>query len=178
MDVGIVILCPDRNPAGLRNSVGSIRYHCYDRECLAVVPGDTSPVTIRELKEHCDLIHKGKDTITSLVNAGMKKLKHEWGFIIFGGSRVVPYLERRFTSFVKSDKDVLYPIVDKKYDFVEGCFNGVLINRKFFQEVGDFPTETMQKQGLNDFEFAKLLWAIDAMNKGAKFKGIVGMRII
>lgn len=177
MDVGFIVLCPDRNPAGLRNTVGSVNYSCRDRECIAVVPKETTPTEVKEFKVHCQT-YKGKDTITSLVNTGMKRLKHEWGFVVFAGSRVVFSVEKKWDLFVKSEKDVLYPLVDMKCDFVEGSFNGVLFNKKFFKEVGDLPDTPMEKQGMNDFEFAKLLWAIDAMNKGAIFKGIAGMRVI
>jgi hypothetical protein len=177
MDIGFVILCPDHNFAGLKNSIGSIRHHCYDREYIGVVGSDATADDIKVMKEICP-IHKGKATITSLVNVGMKKVKHDWAFIMFGGSRVCSYLERRFTSFVKSDKDILYPVVDRKCNFVEGCFNGVLINVPFFKEVGDFPEMVAEKQDFNDFEMAKLFWATDAIAQGAQFKGIVGMRII
>lgn len=177
MDVGFVVLCPDRSPAALKNTVGSVRYSCYDRECIAITPKNTTPKEVKELKEYCQP-YKGKDTITSLVNVGMKKLKHEWGFVIFAGSRVMPFLEKKFISFVKNKKDILYPIVDMKCNFVEGSFNGVLFNKEFFKEVGDLPDAPMEKQGLNDFEFAKLLWASDAVDKGVFFKGIVGMRVI
>lgn len=177
MDMGVIILCPDRNIAGLKNTLGSIKHHCYGRECIAIVPGDTPAADVKDMKELCPT-HKGKGTITSLINTGMKKIKHDWAFIMFGGSRVQPYLERRFASFVKSEKDVLYPVVDRKCNFVDGCFNGVLINTEFFKTVGDFPEVTIQKEGFNDFELAKLFWALDAIEKGGIFKGIVGMKII
>lgn len=177
MDVGIVVLCPDRNPAALKNTVGSVRYSLYDRECIAVVPKAISPKEIIELKEYAP-VYKGKDTITSLVNVGMKRLKQEWGFVVFAGSRVPRFAERKWLNFTKSDKDVLYPVVDMKCNFVEGSFNGVLFNKAFFKEVGDFPDVPMEKPGLNDFEFAKLLWATTALKFGAVFKGIVGMRTI
>ena len=177
MDVGIVVLCPDRNPAALRNTVGSVNYSLYDRECIAIVPKAISPKEVIELKEFAP-VYKGKDTITSLVNVGMKRLKQEWGFVVFAGSRVPKFLERKFATFVKSNKDVIYPIVDRKCNFVEGSFNGVLFNKEFFKEAGDFPDVPMEKPGLNDFEFAKLLWATNALNVGAVFKGIVGMRTI
>jgi len=177
MDVGFIVLCPDRNTASLKNTVGSVRYHTSDRECIAVVPKGTVAKELKEFKEICET-YKGQDTITSLVNTGMKKTKHEWACLVFGGSRIFPYTERRFLPWIKTDKDVIYPVVEHKFGFVEASFNGVVINKNFFEEVGDFPTAAMQKEGLNDFEFAKLLWALDAMDKGAKFKGIVGLRII
>lgn len=177
MDIGIIILCPDRNIGGLRNSVGSIQHHMYDRDILGVVGEDASPQEIKEMKQICP-IHKGENTITSLINVGMKKNKHDWGFIMFSGSRVPNYVEHKLIAFCKSDNEILFPVIDKKWSFVEGSFNGVLINTKFFKKIGDFPCQTMQKQGMNDFELAKLFWAIDAIDQGCKFRAIVGMRVI
>jgi hypothetical protein len=177
MDVGFIILCPDRNVGGLKNTLGSISHYSYNRESICVVGSDVSAKEINEMKACCQT-YKGENTITSLVNVGMKKLKHDWGFIIFAGSRIQNYLERKLSIFTTKDSDILFPVVDRKCNFIEGSFNGVLINTKFFAEVGDFPCTTMKKQGLNDFEFAKMLWAIEAVEKGCTFKGIVGMRII
>lgn len=177
MDIGFIILCPDHNYVGLKNSAGSIKYHCYGREYVGVVGSDATANDIKEMKDICP-VYKGKNTITSLVNVGMKKIKHEWAFIMFGGSRVFRYIERKFTTFVKSNKDILYPVIDRKCDFVEGCFNGVLINVDFFKEIGDFPEAVAEKQGFNDFEMTKLFWSVDAIDKGAIFKGIIGMHII
>jgi hypothetical protein len=177
VDLGFIILCPDRKIGGVRNTCGSIRHHSYNREPICVLPSDTKNEELEEDKQWCP-DYRSKDTITSLVNAGFRHLKHEWGFIVFAGSRIPQDLERKIATFVKEDHDVLYPLVEQKYDFVSGSFNGVLINRKFFKTVGKFPDSKMEKEGLNDFEFAKLLWAVDAMEHGAMFKGILGMRVI
>lgn len=176
MDVGFIVLCPDRTLDGLKNTVRSIKYQS-ETECIAVVPQDTTSQEMKEFKVICPSTYKGKDTITSLVNVGMKRLKHEWGCLVFADSRISLYLDRKF-KFATSEKDVLYPIVEKKAGFVDASFNGVLINKVFFKEVGDFPTHTIQRKDLNDFEMAKLLWGLDAIDKGVVFKGIVGMRVI
>jgi len=176
MDVGFIVLCPDRALGGLKNSVGAIGHQCYDRDCIAVVPQDVTAKEMKEFKGICPT-YKGKDTITSLVNVGMKRLKHEWGCLFFAGSRVSLHIEQKF-KFATSEKDVLYPLVENKFEFVDASFNGVTINKAFFKEVGDFPTHSMEKQGMNDFEMAKLFWALDAIEKGTTFKGIVGLRII
>lgn len=176
MDVGIIILCPDMDAMSLRNTVKSISYHPNERECIAVVPKTINVKTIKNYKEYCQT-YKGGDTITSLVNVGMKRLKHDWGFIVFAGSRVSRFVDRKWDAFVKSDKDILYPIVEKKCDFVSGSFNGVLINQSFFKEVGEFTSEPIEKPQFNDFEFSKLLWATDAIEKEASFKGIIGMKV-
>jgi len=177
VDLGFIILCPDRNIGGLKNTYGSINYHSYNRDAICVVGNDATPTDIKEMKEICPT-YKGKDTITSLINTGFRHLKHEWGLLLFGGSRIPIFLERRISSFTKNEEDILFPVVEKRYDFVSGSFNGVLINKKFFKKVGNFPDTQMEKAGMNDFEMAKLLWALDAHEKGAIFKGIVGMRII
>lgn len=177
LDLGFIILCPDRNPGALKNTCGSIRHHAYNREAIAIVGSDANKEEVAEMKEICTT-YKSKDTITSLVNTGFRYLKHEWGFIVFGGSRVPQFFERKLAAFAKKPHDVLYPIVEKRCDFVSGSFNGVLINKKFFKEVGKFPDAPMQKAGMNDFEMAKMFWAVDAVAKGAIFKGIVGLRVI
>ena len=177
LDLGLIILCPDRNIGGLKNSTGSVRHHFYDRDCIAVAGSDVTKEELKEMSEYCPS-YKGKDTITSLVNKGMRHLKHKWGFIIFGGSRVQPFVERKLATFAKKEEDILFPIVEKRTNFVDGSFNGVLINKDFFKKVGKFPEDSLQKEGVNDFEMAKLLWCVDAMENGAQFKGIIGLRII
>lgn len=177
MDVGFVILCPDKNTSGLKLTISSIvTYFDKNSNYLAVVSEDVPTSDLKQMKEICT-VHKAKNTITSLINLGMKKLKSQWAFLMFSGSRVQPYAAKKLTMFTKSDKDVLFPVVDRKWDFVEGSFNGVLVNSSFFHEVGDFPDTTFEKTGMNDFELAKLLWALDALKKGAVFKGIVGMKM-
>jgi hypothetical protein len=177
MDVGFLILCPDRRIGGLRNTLGSIQSYCYDRDAVCVVGDDATAEDMREFKKVCPT-HKGDGTITSLINLGMKKLKHEWAFILFGGSRVPQFIEKKIDYFATAETDVLFPVIDRKWNFVDGSFNGVVMNTKFFKKVGDFPTVTMQKADLNDFELAKMLWAIDAIEQGVNFKAIVGMKII
>jgi len=176
MDLGFIILCPDRNIGGLRNTLFSVNNNSYNREALAVVGSNATAAEIKEMKELCP-IHKGKETITSLINVGMKKLKHEWAFLVFAGSRLQPYVEKKL-HFAQTEKDILFPVVDRRCDFVSGSFDGVLINTKFFQEIGDFPDITMLKEdGMNEFEMAKLFWCLAATNKQAVFKAIVGLKV-
>lgn len=177
MDVGFIILGPDRNIAGLKNTLGSIRLYSYNRPSIYVVGKDANEKDIEEFRDFCPT-YQGENTITSLVNTGMKKIKTEWACIVFGGSRIPIGIENKWRTFCKKESDVLYPVVEGKYNFVEGTFNGVLINTHFFDRVGNFHTAAMQKHGMNDFEFIKLLWATDAIDHGVTFKGIVGMRVI
>ncbi len=178
MDVGFVLLCPDKDVRGMRNSISSINFHCYDRETIAIVGDNTTTKELKELKEICPT-HKAGNTITSLINTGMKKMKHQWAFLMFGGARVQTYLERKLLTFAKETTDVLYPVAvgDSKWNFVDATFNGVLIHTQFFARIGDFPELTIEKDGMNDFELAKLLWAMDAMKAGVTFKAIAGLEV-
>jgi hypothetical protein len=177
IDVSFIVLCPDRRVGGLKNTLGSIQYHTYARRSLCVVGEDVFADELIDMKKLAPTF-VGANTITSLINKGMKECHSDWGFIVFSGSRVCPYIEKRFESLAKKESDILFPTVDRKCDFVSGSFNGVLMNKNFFNKVGDFPSHKMEKAGLNDFEFSKLLWAIDAITNGVTFKAVVGMKII
>lgn len=176
MDLGFVILCIDRNIGGVKNSLGSVRFHSYNRESICVVPETTSAEEMKNFKQIVET-HKGENTVTSLINVGMKKCRHDWAFMFFSSSRLPPYIEKKLSTWVKKDTDVLFPVADRKCEFSEGSFNGVLINKKFFELVGDFPS-IIAKNSQNDFELSKMFWAVKAMDHGCTFKAIVGMRVI
>jgi hypothetical protein len=177
MDLGFVILCPNKDDLALRNTVRSIRHYAH-RDIIGVVGDNAGPHDIKKMKEWCDNVYKGKDTITSLMNTGMKRIKNDWALILFEGSIIRPMLERKICRFVTSEKDVIFPIVAGKYDFVEGSCNGILVHRNTFKEVGDFPEIGMSKEGLNELEVSKMFWAEDAIRKGCQFKGVIGVRIL
>lgn len=177
LDLSVIVLSTDQNPANLKVTASSMGYLHHCRETICVVDKNISKEDLIAFKEICPT-YKGKDTITSLINTGMKKIKGEWGFLVYSGSRIRIFLEKKIAWFAKSERDILFPVVDGKYHFPEGSSNGILINKKTFKEIGDFPEETMAKAGVNDFELAKMFWAMEAVNKGCTFKAIVGMRII
>jgi hypothetical protein len=176
MDLGFVILCPDKDARALRVTARSIQ-HFSSRNAITVVGNNTGPHDIKKLKEWTENVYKGKNTITSLINTGMKRIKNDWAIILFAGTQIRPLLERKITRFVTSDKDIVYPIVADKYHFHNGSCNGLLINRHTFKEVGNLPDMTMKKDGFNEFEISKLFWSEDAIDKGCRFKGVVGLRI-
>lgn len=124
----------------------------------------------------CNTVKAG-NTITSLINCGMKHSDAEWNVIVFAGSWLRTSLLYKAKTFIKSDRDVLFPVVDWKSNFVDGSMNGIVLHRKMFEDAGDFPEGEMQKAGVSDIEMAKLFWSVNAIDKGAIFKAIVGMRV-
>jgi len=172
LDIGFIVLNPDRDFDGLRITTNTLCCANYDTICI--VAKDTSPKETKPMKEICP-VYKGQDTITSLINAGMKKLKHKWGFIVFAGSRVKTNIHRKLPSFINSEKDIAFPIVNGKTTFDEGSSDGILLNKEFFDSVGEFPC--IKRSEYNEFEVSKFLWSCKALEQGAVFKAIAGMRI-
>jgi hypothetical protein len=74
--------------------------------------------------------------------------------------------------FCKSDKDILFPVVDFKWAFDEASINGLMMTKKAMEEIGPFGS------GIEDFNLVKLLWALEAIAKNYKFKSLVGGRLI
>lgn len=178
LDLSVVILCPERNISGVKCTAYAVqRYFSEGLEMICITGNNATASEIKEMKVFCPT-YKGKDTITSLINTGINKIKGKWALLMYAGSSVRPFVERKLRYFAESPKDVLYPVVGMKMNFVEGSSNGILINKETFKEVGEFPEHKMQKAGVNDFELAKLFWATKAIECGCKFKGIVGLRII
>lgn len=110
--------------------------------------------------------YKCNDKITSLLNEGMKRSTKDWVYFVYSSCRLRPKIDEKLSKFITSDKDILFPVVDRVWNFVDGSMNGILINKNFFNEVGPFVDE-------NDLKITKLEWADRAMSKGGKFKAIV-----
>lgn len=170
MDIGFVILCPENNLDNLKTSLLSIKNRCHNRDCIAVANSV-------ENKDLCQ-VYKCDKSLASFVNTGMKRCKHDWAFLMFSGSRVQKYLEKQLATFALQETDVLFPANNYRPNFVDSPFNGILLNTNFFKKVGNFTTNTMEKEGVAEFDLAKLFWALDAIAMGARFKAIVGMKMI
>ena len=136
---------------------------------ICATDDSAKPRDIKEMKDICPTF-KGKNTFSSLINVGMKNAKSEWNFIIFAGSTVRQRLDEIFFVFVDSNKDVLFPIAEHKFDFINGTLNGLLINKQTFKEVGDI-------EETGGLEFVKTIWACKAVEKGCRFKAISGAKI-
>lgn len=176
MNLGFCVLCLDNNISDLKTTLNSIENCSYGRKATVVVNGDTQDSDLKDLKQKYQII-KGKNTVTSLINSAIRKSEFEWCFLIFSGSKIKPYTERKILNFIKNERDITYPIIEDKFDFVSGSINGMVINKKFFKEIGDMPECTIMKDGINDFELAKMFWCWSAQEKKALFKGIVGLKL-
>lgn len=177
---GFIILSPDHNIGGLKGTLRSIlnNYSSFVN-VICVTGSDAKAEQVKEMNEICRT-YKGGNTITSLINKGLEKGHEEWNIIIMEGSWVKRNLHSRYSTWIKSYKDVLYSIVVNYNkdgfpikifkDFEECSLNGICINRKLFKEVGKFSD--------NPLDVSKLFWSLEAKDKGATFKGILGIKLI
>jgi len=183
LSFGFVIVLPEYNPNLLKSTFRSIKNRYWnDPPITCAVGKQTTAAELKEIKELCPA-NRGKDTFTSLINTGIKKGHKEWNIILMAGSLVRPRLDRRYGFWIEDEKDVLYPLVvtyravNQKMlpmkicnEFHDATLNGLCIHQKTFKEVGDFSSK-------NPIEVAKKIWALDAAQKGVRFKAVLGAKM-
>jgi len=169
LDVGFVIICPESNSGHLRHTIKSIRFRYGDAPCIAVVPHGISKEEIEEMKKFCP-VYRGKKTITSLINTGLRNASG-WSLLVMAGSWLQGKEIQKFSCFVEKETDILYPIVDGVYDWVDATLNGILIHTNAIKSVGPFGDD-------NPLPVCKLLWSLDAIQQGYRFKAVLGSKIL
>jgi len=163
-----VIVCPDNSLSLLKNTANSIKSK-FDLPFICVANGDATQEDLAEMKLVCPA-YKGKTTISSLINVGMRHAPAEWAFIVFAGSNLPQKIDGKFAFFVNDEKDILFPVVQRKINFIDGTWNGLYLNKKTFREIGEF-----QESG--ELLEVKCEWAERALEKGCRFKAIIGSKV-
>jgi hypothetical protein len=179
LDINFVIVSPDPNIGRLIGTVRSIKNNYKeDASIICLVEKKIKKQNIDEMKSICPTF-KGEQTITSLMNKGMQKSKDGWVMFIIEGAFLPKKIEYRYSAWIENEKDILFPIV-VNYDrdgnpkkifntFSECTLNGIMINKKFFLDVGNFSE--------NPLKISKEFWSYEAVSKGAKFKALLGVKI-
>lgn len=178
--VRFVVLSPEPNIARLKDTVRSIRNCLGEVEVACSVVKSVKKDQLDEMKEICNAF-RGGETIMSLINSGFKKRgKGGWFVFVMEGARIPRGMALRYCRWMKGERDVLFPIVmnhdlDGKPTvvlarFEESTLNGMMIHSSLFEEVGAFSD--------NPIGISKKFWGLDAEDKGAKFKAILGVKII
>lgn len=177
-DFGFIILSPNFNIGGLKNTLRSITNNYDNKEIICCVSNLVNKDQFSEMKENCD-VYKGGKTITSLINKGFEKINSEWGILILEGSRIYKNIDNKYNKWIKDYKDVLFPLIvdrdrelypTKIYNAFYNCtLNGLCINKKLFKEIGKFNEESL--------EDSRKIWSIKALEKNVIFKSILGIKI-
>ncbi len=174
--LNFVIICTSADVTPLITTVESIR-KTYPKSGLFAMASKSFPKDkLKTLHSVCEVV-EAEDTITSQINLGMKHSQVDWNVIVFAGSWVGTSLYRQITAFAKSEDDVLFQVVDGRYNFVEASLHGLVMHRRGFTKVGDFPESKVPHSVIPEMELLKLRWALVAIEKGIQLKGIVGMPV-
>jgi hypothetical protein len=177
-NLGFLILSTDHNIGGLKNTIRSIKNNCDNFSITCCVDKSIKSEQLKEMKQFCD-VHKGGNTITSLINKGFEKTKEDWNVVLMEGSRICKNLHYKYFRWITNEKNIIFPLIveynmngqpSKINDTFYNCtLNGLCINKNFFKEVG--------KLSENPLEISRKFWALDAKEKGAEFKCILGIKI-
>lgn len=162
---GFIILCPNCNFGHLKNTLNSINAYYPNSKIAIIVPDDCV--------ENYPKAIKGGSTIASMINAGLKEPKcAEWNFVVCAEGWLKNRIDIKYSYFIESNKDILFPVLKTRntnYNFANIDVNGMLIHKNAISDVGDFPNI--------DMETSKIIWTTQAIEKGYKFKGVVGGRL-
>jgi hypothetical protein len=167
---GFIILSPECSIKPLIITVNSIRNYYPQSNLICVFSQTCQTQIVDDASKYCSSYIKG-NCITEMLNHGMQHAPcEEWNFIIISGSYLRNCLDKKFSYFIENEKDILFPLVNKKMNFVDGTINGMLIQKKSFDDIGEFPDE-------GSLEMNKSFWASTAVVKGYKFKAILGVKL-
>jgi hypothetical protein len=179
LNFGFAILSPEYNYGALKCTVRSITNFYPNASIVCATARSTGSKELKEMKEICPTF-RGKNTITSLMNTALKKGNKEWNIIIMEGTPVRVGFVEKISRFYDSEKDIFFSIsMDyniKGYptkirdNFVDCSLNGITMHQNAYKEVGDFGDESL--------EMSKNLWSVEAHNKGYRFVGILGSKLI
>lgn len=165
-----IVLCPELNTGGLKQTVSSIKLNFPNCSCLCVVGENATPDDLKEISKIC-VVSKAGATITSLINVGVNESKKKWCFIIMSGVLVRPTILKKYNYFLKDEKDILYSVVNNKtWTFDSATINGILLHKNAIKDIGNFIDE-------DSISNTKSHWGALALEKGYKLKGIVGNKI-
>jgi len=178
LNLGFIILSLDGNIGGLKNTIRSIKNEYPNEPIICSANKSIKPDPYKEMKLICTT-YKSGNTITSLINKGFEKSTTEWSVLVMEGSRICKNLVKKYSMWINSEKDIVYPLIIEynmngypckiNNSFYNCTLNGLCINKNFFKSVGNLSD--------NPLETSRIFWAIDAKEKGANFKSILGIKI-
>jgi len=146
----------------IQKTVNSANFLTWDCEKIAVIPFETN----LEKPVSCQVTNGGY-CITTMIDSLVKNAKTEWIHIVFAGTYLKKSIDEKYSRYISGYKDILFPVVDRIWNFVDGSINGLMLSKKLHEEVGDFGSG-------DNLQLTKLIWAHKAIEKGCKFKAIVG----
>ena len=167
LDMTVGVLAHEKGLNEIKKTIDSLKNLQYSYEKIVAVLPTSEICTIPF--DNTKLIKKG-DCLTTAIDSICEVAQTEWVYFIFAGIIVPKNIDNKNSKYIKSYKDILFPVVNRNWNFAEATLNGLLLSKKVYEEVGAFGTS-------NHLELTKLMWADKALQKGCNFKAIVGAKL-
>mgnify|MGYP003472689346 CR=1 FL=1 len=178
-NINFVIISENPNFGRFKYTKNSIINNYGDNTSITCVFSKNSKEDLKLYKNEVEThIVKNNNTL-DLINVGIKKSKEDWNLIVNEGTWIKPNMDKKYSSFIKNEFDILYPIFyeldingkmfNVKTDFIDCSLNGMMINKKCFDKIGIFEQF--------DFLESKTLWFFNAIEKKCSFKAILGNKL-
>jgi hypothetical protein len=164
LDMCVAIISIDGNTSGILKTQRSMDFLSKNYPSITVMPENIELDSDQEISTP---IYQGGNCITSMFDVAISKSLAPWVYLIFAGSIIRKKIDIKLSKYVEAESDVLFPVVDRIWNFIDGSVNGILINKNFHKSVGNFGSG-------NPLKVTKLNWAEMALEKGVQFKAIVG----
>ena len=72
-----------------------------------------------------------------MINAGMNATEKDWNIIFIAGTYLQRNYTKKYSMFIESDSDVLFPNYIRKSNFIDGTINGLCISKNLFNKTGE-----------------------------------------
>jgi len=167
IELGFIIIVPENNPKLAEITASSLKFKYSGSPFIFVVTESISDMCYDDISK-IGIVFRGGNTYSSLISLGMMHAPSEWNMIIISGTQMRSNAHQKYSCFIDSPKDILFPIVDRKANFIEGTLNGIMFNKFAYEELGNMPNE------ISDMQECKAIWGYKACNLGYKFKALVG----
>lgn len=178
-NINFVIISETPNFGRFKYTKNSIINNYGENTSITCVVSKDSKEDLKLYKNEVEThVVKIKNTL-DLVNIGIKKSKEDWAIIINEGTWVKANIDKKYSTFIKDESNILYPIqyeldingkmFNVKNKFIDCSLNGMIINKNCFNQVGDF--------NQTDLLESKMLWFFNAIEKKCSFKAILGLKL-
>lgn len=164
LPMGFLVLCVHHRLDRLTSTLGSLLHNYAGYPVTCVVSRD-SPIEMEGLGVKVVQTEPG---LANLLNAGLAlRATTPWTMVVRTGTWLPPLLDRRYSFYVESERDVLYPVRHRAL-FDQSALHGLLVPSDIHAKVGDFA---------GDGVLEKLDWQGRACQSGYRFKGLFGIRV-
>ena len=168
IDVSMAIVITDKVTNKINETL-KYNYDYYSKYKKILITNDVK-FNYFSQNEKYDIYHTESYQVLENYDIALKNCNTEWCFLVQAGTYLTKNVIKKLSKFILSDKDIIFPVKKRVYEFTKNPLNGLLINKNTYNKIGKFGKD-------NPIDIIKLLWGADAAKYGCLFKAIVGLNI-